>query len=247
MIFADIHNHSLAFVDDGAQSEEIMYRMVDAAYANGTRLLCLTPHFHPICFSDNREAALESFEKLQAYAAEHYPKLRLYLGNELRHGPNCDSWIREGFCRPLGNSSLILVDFPMDVDQRVVVRGLSQILSIGYRPVLAHAERYPNLTRNAVRDFLRNGVQIQINSGSLTGSFGYGARWRARQLMRYRLVSMVASDAHDLRHRSPRLSDGYYLTAKLTDKDYADRVFYHNAVDLLENNREGLVKEDERK
>lgn len=243
MIFADIHNHSLASADDGASSEEIMYRMVDAAYADGTRLLCLTPHFHPICFGDNRQATLESFEKLQAYAAEHCPELRLHLGNELRYGPNCDSWIREGFCRPLGSSSLVLVDFPADAEQRIIVRGLSQILSMGYRPVLAHAERYPYLSKNTVRDFLRNGVQIQINADSLTGS--YGVRHRARQLLRHRLVSMVASDAHDLHHRSPRLSNGYNLTVKLTEKDYADRLFYRNAVDLLENNREGLVKEDE--
>ena len=243
MIFADIHNHSLACADDGARSEEIMYKMVDAAYANGTRLLCLTPHFHPIHFGDNRQSSLESFQKLKAYAAQRYPDLRLMLGNELRYGPNCDNWIREGFCRSLGDSSLILVDFPEDVEQHIIIRGLSQILSMGYRPVLAHAERYPKLSRHAVRDFLRNGVQIQINAGSLSG--GYGIRHRARRLLQQRLVSMVASDAHDLSYRSPDLRQGYNLAVKLTEKDYADQIFYRNAVDLLENNQEGLVKEDE--
>jgi len=245
MIFADIHNHSLASVDDGARSEEMMFKMVDTAYADGTRLLCLTPHFAPVHFGDNRQATLESFEKLQAYAAEHYPQLRLYLGNELRHSPNCDRWLREGFCRPLGDTSLVLVDFPADIGQHLIIRGLSQLLSMGYRPVLAHAERYSNLSKSTVQDFLRNGAQIQINAGSLTGSFGWGARRRARQLLDRRLVTTVASDAHDLSRRPPQLSDGYHLTVKLTDKDYADRVFYRNAVDLLENNREGLVKEDE--
>ena len=243
MIFADIHNHSLASTDDGARSDEIMFKMVDAAYADGTRLLCLTPHFHPIHFGDNRQSSLDSFQKLRAYAAGKYPDLRLMLGNELRYGPNCDNWIREGFCRPLGNGCLILVDFPEDVEQHIIIRGLSQILSMGYRPVLAHAERYPKLSRNTIRDFLRNGVQIQINAGSLNG--GYGIRHRARKLLQLRMVSLVASDAHDLTYRAPSLSPGYNLTVKLTDKEYADQVFYHNAVALLENNREGLVKEDE--
>jgi tyrosine-protein phosphatase YwqE len=58
-------------------------------------------------------------------------------------------------------------------------------------------------------------------------------------------VCLVASDAHDLQHRPPLLSKGYHLTVKLTDTDYADHIFYGNAVDLLENNLEGLVKEDE--
>ena len=245
MIFADIHNHSLASVDDGARSEEMMFKMVDAAYSDGIRLLCLTPHFCPVHFGDNRQSTQESFETLRAYAAEHYPQLRLYLGNELRHSPNCDSWLREGFCRPLGNTSLVLVDFPADAAQHLIVRGLSQLLSMGYRPVLAHAERYSNLGINTVRDFIRNGVQIQINVGSLTGSFGWGARRRARRFLCQRLVTMAASDAHDLNRRPPQLSNGYHLTVKLTEKDYADRVFYRNTVDLLENNREGLVKEDE--
>ena len=245
MIFADIHNHSLASVDDGARSEEIMYQMVDAAYADGIRLICLTPHFHPIHFGDNRQNALENFAKLQSYAAERYPDLRLHLGNELRHGPNCDSWIREGFCRPLGNSSLILVDFPVDVAQHLIVRGLSQIMSMGYCPVLAHAERYQYLSSGTIRDLTRNGIKIQINAGSLTGTFGFRPRRRARKLLKNRLVSMVATDAHNLTSRPPQLSNGYHITVKLTDKDYADRVFYRNTVDLLENNQEGLVKEDE--
>ena len=245
MIFADIHNHSLASVDDGARSEETMFQMVDAAYADGTRFLCLTPHFHPVCFGDNRESSLKSFQKLQAYVDARYPDLRLYLGNELRYGPNCDNWMKEGFCRTLGNTSLVLVDFSAEAAQQLIIRGLSQLLSMGYRPVLAHAERYPNLTEAAIRDCIRNGIRIQINAGSLCGSFGLGARIRARRLLRHRLVCTVASDAHDLRHRPALLSKGYQLTLKLTDKDYADRVFCSNAVDLLENNREGLVKEDE--
>ena len=90
-----------------------------------------------------------------------------------------------------------------------------------------------------------NGVHIQINAGSLTGSFGWRVQLRARQLLKHRLVSVVASDAHDLHRRPPLLSKGYDLSVKLTDKDYADRIFCSNAVDLLENYREGLVKENE--
>lgn len=245
MIFADIHNHSLAAVDDGAHSEEMMYRMIDAAYDDGIRYLCLTPHFHPVCFGDNRAVAKENFQKLQDHAAMHCPQLKLYLGNELRYGPNCDNWMREGFCRTLNGTSLVLVDFHSEAGQRMIVRGLSQLLSMGYRPVLAHAERYTNLSTHAVRDFIRNGVQIQLNAGSLTGTFGWRVRLRAWRLLRQRLVTIVATDAHDLQHRPPLLSRSYHLTVKHTDKDYADRIFCSNAVDLLENNREGLVREDE--
>lgn len=245
MEFADIHNHSLSGVDDGALSDEIMYRMIDDAYADGTRVLCLTPHFYPLVFGDNREDIHESFQKLRTYAAEHCPGLRLYLGNELRYTLNCDHWIRDGLCRTLDSSSLILVDFSTDATQQQITRGLSQLLSMGYQPILAHAERYPNLSTASIRDFIKNGVRIQINAGSLTGHFGLGSRRRALRLLRNRLVCTVASDAHNLHRRPPTLSKGYHIARKITDQDYADRVFCYNAIGLLENNREGLVKENE--
>ena len=245
MTFADLHNHILSAVDDGADSDETMYRMTEAAYADGTRLLCLTPHFHPGIFGDNRETGEASFQKLRAYAAEHCPELKLFLGNELRYATSSDRWLREGLCRTLAESSLILVDFPADVGQNQITRALEQLLSMGYLPVLAHAERYPNLSMNTIREYRRNGIRIQINAGSLTGSFGLTARLQARRLLRNRMVCLVASDAHDLKHRPPLLSKGYEITKKITDEDYANRVSWSNAIDLLEQPQEGLVKEDE--
>lgn len=245
MLFADIHNHCLASVDDGATSEEMMYQMLDAAYADGTRLLCLTPHFYPGIFGDNREATLENFIKLRDYANQHYPQLQLYLGNELRYSPNCDAWLKDGLCRTLNETNAVLVDFPADASQNLITRGLEQLLSRGYLPVLAHAERYSSLSADAIRDFRRNGIRIQINAGSLTGSWGWSTKLRARRLLRKRLVCMVSSDAHDLTYRTPLLSRSHRITQKITDEDYADLLFYRNAVALLETNREGLVKEDE--
>ena len=245
MTFADIHTHILSAVDDGAPSDEIMYRMVEAAYADGTRLMCLTPHFHPGVFGDNRENGEQSFRRLRAHAAKHCPELRLFLGNELRFSPGADRWLREGYCRTLDGNSLLLVDFSPEVGQNQITRALEQLLSMGYLPILAHAERYPSLSPDAVREFRRNGIRIQISAGSLTGSFGLGARLRARRLLRQRLVCVVASDAHDLKYRPPLLSSGYEITKKLTDENYANRIFWYNAIDLLEQPQEGLVKEDE--
>ena len=47
MIFADIHIHALYGVDDGARNKIMMFKMIDAAYKDCTRVMCLTPHFHP--------------------------------------------------------------------------------------------------------------------------------------------------------------------------------------------------------
>ncbi len=47
MNYADMHCHMLYGVDDGAQDRETSRAVLDAAYADGTRTICFTPHCHP--------------------------------------------------------------------------------------------------------------------------------------------------------------------------------------------------------
>ena len=229
MNFADIHIHALTGTDDGAEDEQVMYRMVDMAYAEGTRLMCLTPHFHLGYFGDNRESSSQAFEKLCGYARERYPDLELYLGNELRFSPDCGSWLREGLCRTLNRSELLLVDFSAGESARAIIRGLERLMNMGYRPMLAHAERYWELSMSDLHELYTNGVYLQVNAGSLTGKFGWEAKLRARNLIRRRLVTAVSSDAHNDRKRAPKMSRAYRTVCRLSAPEYAQKVFYHNA------------------
>ena len=54
---ADLHIHLLCGVDDGARDEETMRAMVDAAYDDGTRVICATPHYHPGFFGRTTKRA----------------------------------------------------------------------------------------------------------------------------------------------------------------------------------------------
>ena len=80
----------LCGVDDGAADEKTMYEMLDTAYRDGTRTLCLTPHYQPLYYGDNSEKAKSSFEMLAAYAKENYPDMRLLLANELVEACLCE-------------------------------------------------------------------------------------------------------------------------------------------------------------
>ena len=75
MQFADIHIHALYGVDDGAKTKEDMFAIIDAAYADGTRLICMTPHFYPAMFGRRHKQAKESFRDAEEYVLEKYPDL----------------------------------------------------------------------------------------------------------------------------------------------------------------------------
>lgn len=66
MTYSDMHIHALYGVDDGAKTEEMMLAMVDAEYQDGVRFFCLTPHYHPGYFGDNRDAVLRGAVKIYA-------------------------------------------------------------------------------------------------------------------------------------------------------------------------------------
>ena len=98
MTFFDMHCHMLYGVDDGAASPEMMTQMLETAYADGTRSICLTPHYSPYMFGNTSEKVGVVFEELKAYAERQHPDMNLYLGNELGYFGGCERALNEGLC-----------------------------------------------------------------------------------------------------------------------------------------------------
>lgn len=241
MNFSDLHIHILSGVDDGPKTEADMYAMADAAYAGETRIICATPHFHPGYFGDNIKGSEEAFTRLSAYVNEKYPRMKLYLGNELRYSKDCVSWLEQGACRTINGTSFVLVDFSEREEKRNIVRGLENLLNAGYTPILAHVERYSDFGRDfrPLADLRANGVVIQIDAQSVTRGFGLGAQYRCRKLLAESLVDIVASDAHDLHFRPPDMMRCYAYIKKLHGTDYARAVCLENAEHILTDNTSG--------
>jgi protein-tyrosine phosphatase len=63
---------------------------------------------------------------------------------------------------------------------------------------------------------------MQVTGGSLLGVFGTDARKFSEVLMAKGLVHFIASDAHDLDRRSPRLDDVRAHVADRYGEEYAE-------------------------
>lgn len=239
MYFADMHTHILCAVDDGAESAEQMQQMLDAAYACGTRKLWLTPHYHPGYFGKNREKSEEAFAKLLSYGAK-YPDLELYLANELRYSPSCDEWLDQGLCRTLDGGSSVLVDFSASETVKNITEGMDRLLRAGYRPVLAHVERYRNLRGQwqILERMKDRGVRFQITAASLTGECGLRTGWFAKSIVMRNLADHVASDAHDMEYRRPEMDGAYGWIRKKCGATMAQALCWENALALMPKGKE---------
>ena len=205
MFYTDVHSHILCGVDDGAENEKMMYDMLDMAYASGTRTLCVTPHYQPLFYGDNREKALASFRLLSTYAASKYPDLRIILANELGYYTDCLPAVAAGECRLIGGKYL-LMDFLPGTPLFTIRYAMEEMLSHGYSVLLAHVERYGALDgeERLLEEWERRGARFQVNASAFARKTPLREKRRIKRLMKRALVHVVASDAHDpvLRHSS---------------------------------------------
>lgn len=235
MFFADIHNHMLFGVDDGARSEAEMYQLIDASYADGVRHLCFTPHYHPGYFGEHQAQINTAFELAKQYAAEHHPDLQLYLGNELRYERSCIDWLEQGRCQTLNGTEHLLVDFLYPESTENILDAMLRVLNAGYTPVLAHVERYEKFHRDLREiDRLKEwGVILQVDAQSPLGGLGHGSKVRARRLLDVGAVDLIASDAHNLTSRPSQLRPCYDFVSRKYGEDYAQHLFLDEPLRIL--------------
>ncbi len=237
--FADIHCHALCGVDDGASDEREMCAMLRMAYADGTRTLCLTPHYAPDMFGVRTDAIESAFLRAEQYCREQLPGMKLFRGNELNYRAGSVEALLDGRCHTLAGTRYVLVDFWMTVNAPDLVRGVSAIANSGYIPVVAHVERYDCMVGKVreIAELASEGALIQINAGSVCMSPFTKPGRMARRLLSEGLVDIVASDGHNLTTRPPLLSDAYHRIRKKYGDRLANRLFSANPAQVLSGER----------
>ena len=204
----DLHCHILPAVDDGADSLDTSCRMAALAADCGVRRIVATPHrgVDPAREAGGAELLRSAVQRLQRELNRWNIPVELLPGSELllRGGtplPDPDSILT------LNGSRYLLVEFFFDEAPAVMERKLREVESAGMVPVVAHPERYFCVQENpSLADlWAARGRVLQLNKGSLLGSLGEGAWLTSALLLRRELVSVIASDAHHFRHRTPDL------------------------------------------
>ncbi len=236
-LFFDLHNHMLCGVDDGASDQEEMYAMLEASYKDGTRAICLTPHYSPYLFGDTSASSEKAFALLKEYASRTHPDMQLFLANELGYHENCIQALESGTCRSIAGGRYVLVDFPATVDFFELRNAIDQLQRSGYLPVLAHAERYPCLHRQMVwiGRFVDAGGVIQVNASSVMGDWGGAARKQWIQLIRNGYAQVIASDGHNMTDRQPKMSVCMDFLQRHFPEDIICRLVWENAWRIVED------------
>lgn len=235
--FFDMHCHMLCGVDDGAKTSEEMYAMLEMAYEDGVRALCLTPHYSPYLFGDTFEQSARSFERLREYVSQKHADMRIFLGHELGYYHGCLESLRAEKCRTIAGSRYVLVDFPAGVEFFELQNAMDQLRFAGYFPILAHTERYGCLFHQMrwIEEFVEGGGIIQLNAASAVGDWGKASQRQWKKLIKKGLAHIISSDAHNTDTRPPRISVCLPILEKLCDPQTIRRLTWDNACRVVRN------------
>ena len=180
----DIHCHILYGSDDGAGSLEEALKMAKLAALNGTHAIIATPHSNVPSlyynFWDSEQKV--RLEKLNSRLTEEGVNLTVFPGNEIFATGDFIRYLNEGRLLTLNNSAYALVEFDFYESAKSVFDKILKLADSGYRPVIAHPERYSFIQADpdSALQLKRAGALLQINKGSIKGSFGRKAYISAR-------------------------------------------------------------------
>ncbi len=233
--YIDIHSHILPGIDDGAENFETSMQMLRIAQKQGIHSIILTPHYKPMHHNAHPESLAALRERLLEGMKREGLDIGLYLGNEFYFHSGMFQKLEEKQACTMAGSAYVLIEFgPMD-SFGTIRNGLYEALSQGYRPILAHVERYGSVSsqRGRVEEMVQMGCYIQINAGSVMGKFGFAARQFTKRLLGDGLVHFVATDSHNAGNRSPQLAECEKYISRKFSGEYAKRLFWDNPLCVI--------------
>ncbi|PWU00023.1 MAG: histidinol phosphatase [Bacteroidetes bacterium] len=198
----DMHSHLIPGIDDGSPDMETSIELIQGLSQLGYKRLVTTPHVISGMYNNTREIILQGCEDVKNELTRRNIKMEFRAAAEYLLDDHFDFLLEKQEPLLTIKDNLVLVEFsfvspPIDFKEK-----LFSIQINGYRPILAHPERYGYFyNRPTIYEELKNaGCLFQVNLLSLSGYYGKQAANIADQLIKKQLVDLFGTDMHHVRH-----------------------------------------------
>jgi protein-tyrosine phosphatase len=201
----DIHSHILPEVDDGPKSWDVSVEMCRIAAADGITHMVATPHCDDR-YPYDRDHLAHRLQHLRDLVGE---SLSLSLGCDFHLSyDNLQSVLAQPDRYTIEGSGYLLVELSDFSIPTQIADCFLKLGDLGVTAVITHPERNAILRQSPQRvlEWAELGCAVQITAGAFTGFWGSRAQRVATWLLEREAVHVLASDAHDPRHRTPILS-----------------------------------------
>lgn len=198
---ADMHSHLIPGIDDGAPNLEASILLLQKIQTLGFEKVVTTPHIMADYYRNTPEIILAGLDKLREETIKQQLTIKIDAAAEYYLDETFVSKLQKQKLLTLGQDYLLFelsfVNYPQNLFDVIF-----EIQAKGYKPVLAHPERYPYFA-GEMENYSRiknAGCLLQLNTISLTGHYGKNVQKTAEDLVDNYLVDFIGTDMHHPGH-----------------------------------------------
>ncbi len=202
-IKVDLHSHLIPAIDDGSQSLEDSIDLILQLKSLGFEKIITTPHIMADFYRNTPEIINKGLDIMREELAKQNINIEINAAAEYYLDETLEAKVEKKEVLTLGNDFLLFeisfVNCPASFFDII-----KKMQDKGYKPVLAHPERYPFFA-GSIENFQKikeTGCYLQLNTISLTGYYGKPTQKTAEELVDKYLIDFIGSDMHHDKHAS---------------------------------------------
>jgi tyrosine-protein phosphatase YwqE len=227
--FVDIHSHLLPGIDDGAKDIDTSIALILKMASYGIKNFITTPHVLGNVYPNSTAVIKEKLTVVQKELEKREIKgISIQAAAEYMLDEEFSALLEQKDILVL-KDNYILVEMSYFSAPMNLYELLFKIQLKGYKPVLAHPERY-NFYHSDFKSYYKlkqAGCLFQLNLLSLTDQYGKGVQKISEKLLKENLYDFVGTDTHHQNHLA--------LLPKIGTKKTLDKITH-----LLSNNKKFL-------
>jgi len=232
----DLHCHILPGIDDGARDINDSLALINAAISDGISHMVCTPHIQLGRFDNNVKTISSAFNELVQLIKQQSLSINLAFAAEVRICPEIMLLAKQKQLPFIGQwqegSGQIKDVLLLELPHSHIPTGTEQLIKWLHQnnimPMIAHPER----NRDIIADFSKFkrlsklNCLFQITAASLCGDFGEVPQQIAEQLLKDGDATIIASDAHSIKRRPPKMAQAKLAAEKIVGKDKAQQLVF---------------------
>ena len=201
LIKTDMHSHLIPGIDDGSKSIEDSLMMLRKFTDLGYKKVITTPHVMSYFYKNNPETILGGLKKVREAVAAAGINIEIEAAAEYYLDFHFDDLIKKKELLTFGQNH-VLFELSFNDEPPRVKDSIFNMVTEGYKPILAHVERYPFYFNQweKIEDYKNRGVLLQLNINSLSGHYGPPVKKMAEQLIDKGWIDVIGSDCHHMGH-----------------------------------------------
>ena len=200
-LMADMHSHLLPGIDDGSQNLEESIQLIRDLHDMGFQKLITTPHIFWDLYKNTSEIIREKLALVQAELVRRNIPITLEAAAEYYIDSHFEELIEKNDILSFGDN-YVLFELSFDNEQINYKRAVFNLQLAGYKPIMAHPERYEYWHNDFsnYEELVDRDIKIQINTNCLTGHYGPTVKKMSEKLIDADMVDFIGTDCHHLGH-----------------------------------------------